>query len=77
MTNKSKINKEGKHANYCCPRFEESVKERKLVYTYTHNKKIDETAWFMPEWLHIYYCPFCGEYIKGKGYGKSPCKNKE
>jgi hypothetical protein len=39
---------------------------------YADNKDIDETEWFMPEWLHIYYCPFCGTYIKGKGFGRPP-----
>lgn len=43
---------------------------------YINNKKIDETQWFMPEWLHIYYCPFCGTYIKGKGFGTPPKRIK-
>ncbi|WP_224981294.1 hypothetical protein [Geomonas agri] len=29
----------------------------------------DETEWLLPEWLHIYYCPFCGSFIKGEGFG--------
>ena len=50
---------------YCCVRFEESVKERKFV----RSPRGDETEWFMPEWLHIYYCPFCGTLVKGRGTG--------
>ena len=30
---------------------------------------VDETRWFMPEWLHIYYCPFCGTFVKERGFG--------
>jgi len=51
--------------DYCCNRFQESVTEGK----FQHSNEPDETEWFMPEWLHIYYCPFCGESIKGKGFG--------
>lgn len=50
---------------YCCERFRDSVKEGKLV----HSLSLDETEWFMPEWLHIYYCPFCGTSVKGRGFG--------
>lgn len=50
---------------YCCSRFEESVKEGKLVRSASR----DETEWFMPEWLHVYFCPFCGTLGKGTGFG--------
>ncbi len=33
------------------------------------------TKWFMPEAYHIYYCPYCGTYIAGNGYGKPPARN--
>lgn len=36
---------------------------------FANDKNIDETEWFMPEWHHIYYCPFCGTCIKGHGFG--------
>lgn len=49
-----------------CDRFEESVKENIFVHA---GDEPDETEWFMPEWLHIYYCPFFGTYIAGKGFG--------
>lgn len=51
--------------HYCCNRFQDSVIEGK----FQHSNEPDETEWFMPEWLHIYYCPFCGESIRGKGFG--------
>ncbi len=50
---------------HCCARFEESVREGIFV----HAPAGDETEWFMPKWLHIYYCPFCGTLVKGKGTG--------
>jgi hypothetical protein len=51
---------------YCCSRFSESVGGKVFI----HSSDDDETEWFMPEWLHIYYCPFCGAFIKGKGWGE-------
>jgi len=57
---------------YCCPRFKNSVKEGKFTYAYKYNKGIDETQWIIPGWYHLYYCPFCGKYIKGKGFGVAP-----
>lgn len=50
---------------YCCERFKESVNEGQFC----HASNLDETEWFIPEWLHIYYCPFCGTKIKGRGTG--------
>lgn len=43
-----------------------SVREGKIV----RSKGVDETQWFFPKWLHIYYCPFCGTLVKGKGTGR-------
>ena len=51
---------------FCCSRFEESVAEGKFM----RSAGIDETEWFMPEWLHVYHCPFCGTLIKGRGTGR-------
>lgn len=58
---------------YCCLRFKESVKEKKII----HSKGKDETEWYMPKWYHIYFCPYCGTYIKGKGFGKKTEKLKQ
>jgi hypothetical protein len=55
-----------KGIKFCCGRFLESVNEKVFV----HSAINDETEWYMPEWLHIYYCPFCGAFIKGKGTGE-------
>jgi len=57
-----------KKTKYCCVRFKDSVEEEKFL----HSEEYDETEWYMPEWLHIYYCPFCGTYVGGKGFGKPP-----
>jgi hypothetical protein len=51
---------------YCCERFRESVEEQEIV----HADNDDETEWFIPELWHLYYCPFCGAFIKGRGWGK-------
>lgn len=54
------------NVKYCCESFEESVIEGKIM----KSENMDETEWYFPEWLHIYYCPFCGANIKGEGYGE-------
>ena len=61
-----------KRNKYCCSRFKDSVEEGKIVHSGENDNMMDETEWFMPGWLHIYYCPFCGSYIKGQGYGEPP-----
>jgi hypothetical protein len=50
---------------YCCDRFKDSVKNGYIEKT----DHYDETKWFLKEWLHIYYCPFCGRNVKGRGFG--------
>jgi hypothetical protein len=52
---------------FCCDRFSMSVKEKAFFRSEDDN---DETEWFIAEWLHIYYCPFCGAFVKGKGWGE-------
>jgi hypothetical protein len=51
---------------YCCVRFKESVKEGYIIKADTG----DETEWYFKEWLHIYYCPYCGANVKGRGWGQ-------
>jgi len=51
---------------YCCFRFRESVKIDKTIIKATH---YDETEWYLPAGGHIYFCPFCGQKVKGKGFG--------
>ncbi len=55
-----------KKLKYCCERFKESVETDKVIARATDP---DETEWFINEGGHIYYCPFCGAFIKGKGFG--------
>jgi hypothetical protein len=64
-TVKATQQKRSRRVSYCCVRFKESVREGKFV----HALGPDETEWFMPEWFHIYYCPFCGKLVKGRGTG--------
>jgi hypothetical protein len=51
---------------YCCKRFADCINEGEIV----HAGGNDETAWYVPNWHHLYYCPFCGAFIKGEGFGK-------
>ena len=52
-------------ADFCCERFKESVQ----VGKFEKAEEQDETEWYIPEWLHIYFCPFCGTSLKGSGFG--------
>ena len=53
----------------CCEQFRQSYELGEITYAYEDGNDIDETEWFINEFYHIYYCPFCGAYIKGYGYG--------
>jgi hypothetical protein len=35
-----------------------------------HCGKEDDTEWAVKDFYHIYYCPFCGDSIKGQGWGE-------
>lgn len=54
----------------CCWRFKESVKDG-ILY---HAGDFDETEWIISDGDHIYFCPYCGTYIKGEGFGRPPKK---
>ena len=30
----------------------------------------DNTEWAVQGFYHLYYCPFCGTFIKGRGWGR-------
>ena len=60
---------EGSNLSLCCPRFAEAHKSGEVVYAYSNSTNIDETSWFIPGLWHLYFCPFCGENIKGIGFG--------
>jgi hypothetical protein len=55
---------------YCCDRFQECIEEKEIVHSEEND---DETEWYIPQWHHLYFCPFCGCYIKGQGFG-TPAK---
>lgn len=59
--------------NYCCKRFKQLFELNEI----DHFAEEDETEWVVPNHFHLYYCPFCGTYIKGKGLGKNPVKNSD
>ena len=52
---------------YCCERFKKSVETDKVILKASDIP--DETEWYLNEGGHIYYCPFCGAFIKGEGFG--------
>ena len=53
---------------YCCIRLKESIYNGSIGFSPKRTK--DETRWFINGGYHIYFCPFCGKYIKGKGWGR-------
>jgi hypothetical protein len=53
----------------CCERFKESYERGEISYSYENSSDIDETEWYIDEFYHLYYCPFCGAFIKGHGSG--------
>jgi hypothetical protein len=51
---------------YCCERFAQCAEEGSIY----HCGKEDETEWAVKGFYHLYYCPFCGDFIKGQGWGE-------
>jgi hypothetical protein len=51
----------------CCKRFRECVQEGSIKYC----GKRDETEWAIGGFYHLYYCPFCGAFVKGAGWGNA------
>ena len=49
---------------YCCERFANCINEGEIV----HADDNDETEWYIPNWYHLYYCPFCGAFIQASGF---------
>lgn len=58
-----------KPENFCCERFHDCYKEREILFAYADTQEIDETQWYVEGFFHLYYCPFCGASIKGRGFG--------
>ncbi len=56
---------------FCCETLKEMYevfdpKHKILVFT----REFDETQWYIRGLAHLYFCPFCGSYIAGTGFGK-------
>lgn len=58
-----------KISTFCCERFEEWYISGEICYAYEEYMDIDETEWYIATFAHLYYCPFCGSFIKGYGFG--------
>ena len=58
-----------KVSTFCCERFGEFYDSGKIHYAYERHSNIDETEWIIDGFAHLYFCPFCGAFIKGHGFG--------
>ena len=58
-----------KISNFCCERFGEFYLTGEIHYAYEKHSAIDETEWVISGFAHLYFCPFCGAFIKGYGFG--------
>ena len=56
-----------KNDDYCCMRLFLAAEDEQCIVR--SSDEIDETEWYIKECMHIYFCPFCGSNIKGKGTG--------
>jgi hypothetical protein len=63
-----KETKKKKQAEVCCKRFYEAYLADEISHAYEVHSEIDETEWFISGLWHLYYCPFCGTFIKGRGF---------
>ena len=66
---KKMAKKKLKVRTFCCERFKASYERGEISYSYESRRDIDETEWYINEFYHLYYCPFCGAFIKGYGFG--------
>ena len=56
---------------FCCDTFKDMYEifdPEHEILVFTH--KFDETQWYIRGLAHLYFCPFCGSYIVGKGFGE-------
>lgn len=60
-----KWKQKGEYHKKCCKRFWYSLKHGEIV----HTREFDETEWYIPGCFHIYFCPFCGNKLRGTGFG--------
>jgi len=68
-TKKSRTAKTIEPSDLCCERFRDAYAAGEILYAYKETSRIDETAWIIDGLWHMYYCPFCGAFIKGQGFG--------
>jgi hypothetical protein len=68
--------KKFKREDVCCERFLEAYKAGEISHSYKKHTAIDETEWYINGLWHLYYCPFCGGSIKGRGTGDYDEKQK-
>lgn len=60
---------DGNLPDICCVRFQDAVESKDIKFSYSNDNEIDETAWYVEGKWHLYFCPFCGNKIKGVGFG--------
>lgn len=65
------ITKTKKISDVCCDRFYEAYLADEISFAYDKRTELDETEWFISGLWHLYYCPFCGAFIKGRGFGNN------
>jgi len=61
--------KSKKLTDLCCERFYDAYLPDEISFAYEEHAEIDETDWYISGLWHLYYCPFCGAAIKGRGFG--------
>jgi hypothetical protein len=62
------MTKTKKLTDVCCERFFEAYLADEISFAYEEYTEIDETEWYIGGIGHL-YCPFCGTFIKGRGFG--------
>jgi len=55
--------------NFCCERFKKEYEDGPIQYAYEDTNETDETDWYVESFTHLYYCPYCGAFIKCQGFG--------
>ncbi len=73
MTKAKKKNR----TDVCCDRFYEAYVADEISHAYEEHSEIDETEWFISGLWHLYFCPFCGTSIVGRGFSQSANKSDE
>jgi hypothetical protein len=64
------MKKQKKLTEVCCKRFYEAYLADEISYAHEEHEEPDETEWYISGLWHLYYCPFCGTFIKGRGFSE-------